>query len=271
MQGRPLSVLASFCTHYAGAPNISADYFGVVCERMAKSLRPNDPEAFVGLMANATSGNANCIDFSKPAVPFTYVDVGNYVSDKILAALPAIAYSSQVTLDAELESIDLAVRMPSETEIATAKRYVETHFPDRLPKTLDENYARETVLLSKMAATRKLNLQAIRLNDVVLVANPCESYNETGLKLRQASPFRLTMNIGLANGHAGYIPPPEMFQLGGYTTWRCRTSCLEEHAEPKMVDGLIRVMRLLETRQKAASSLSVQSKPVSPVGPEESL
>jgi len=269
--GNPLAVLASFCTHYAGAPNLSADYFGVVCERLGQSLRPDAPEAFVGLMANATSGNANAVDYSKPAVPFTHVDVGTYVSEKILSVLPSIEYSSQVTLDAELDSIELAVRMPSEAEVKTAKRYIETHLQDRLPKTMDENYARETVLLSEMPASRKLNLQAIRLNDFVIVANPCESYNETGLKLRQASPFRMTMNIGLANGHAGYIPPPELFQLGGYTTWRCRTSCLEELAEPKMVEGLTRVMHTLHARQNQPKPVSFQSKPQSPVSPRESL
>ena len=271
MQGKPISVLASFCTHYAGAPNISADYFGVVCDRLANALRPDSAGSFVGLMANATSGNANCTDYSKPAVPFTHIEVGTYVSDKILAALPSIQYASLVNLDAELDSIELAVRMPTATEVATAKKYIETHFPDRLPKTMDENYARETVLLAEMPPTRKLNLQAIRLNDFVIVANPCESYNETGLKLRQSSTFRWTMNIGLANGHAGYIPPPELFQLGGYTTWRCRSSCLEEQAEPKMVDGLIRVMQTLHARQKAAKPVSFQSKPQSPVSPQESL
>ena len=47
MQGKPISVLASFCTHYAGAPNISADYFGVVCERLSKALRPDAADSFV--------------------------------------------------------------------------------------------------------------------------------------------------------------------------------------------------------------------------------
>ncbi|MCY2982961.1 MAG: c-type cytochrome [Planctomycetota bacterium] len=270
-QGKPISVLASFCTHYAGAPNISSDYFGVVCERLAKSLSPNSTDSFVGLMANATSGNANCIDFSKPAAPFTHVEVGTYVSDKILSVLPGIQYTSTLSLDAELDSIDLDVRMPNAADVAAAKKYMETHFPDRLPATMDENYARETVLLSEMPPTRKLNLQAIRLNDFAIVANPCESYNETGLKIRQASPFRLTMNIGLANGHAGYIPPPELFQLGGYTTWRCRSSCLEEHAEPKMVEGLTRVMRALHARQVIPVPVSKQTKPQSPVSPMESL
>lgn len=247
--GNPISVLASFCTHYAGAPNISADYFGVVANRLADALRVDAPEKFVGIMANATSGNANCIDFSKPAVPFTHIDVGNYVADQILSVLPKVTYTRDVTLDCVYSKIELAIRMPSDEDVAKAQKYVDTHLQGRLPATMDENYARETILLKATPPTRSLHLQAIRLNDFVIVANPCEAYNETGLKIRQASPFALTMNIGLANGHAGYLPPPEMYQLGGYTTWRCRTSCLEENAEPKVVDGIVSLMSELQERR----------------------
>jgi putative membrane-bound dehydrogenase-like protein len=271
LNGKPISILATFCTHYAGAPNISADYFGIVCDRLSKKLREDNPEAFVGIMSNSTSGNANCIDFSKPPVPFTYVDVGVYVADQILSAAPSVKYSKSIELDAELQSLDIAVRMPSTQEVAAAQRYIDTHFPDRLPQSLDESYARETVLMSQLPPTRKLNLQAFRLDNFVITANPCEAYNETGLKIRQHSPFDLTMNVGLANGHAGYIPPPEMFMLGGYTTWRCRTSCLEEQAEPKMVDGLKSVLHTLHTRRKQNKLSAVQAEPKSPVAPADSL
>ena len=35
-EGQPIAVLANYSTHYAGAPAISADYFGVFAERMAE-------------------------------------------------------------------------------------------------------------------------------------------------------------------------------------------------------------------------------------------
>jgi neutral ceramidase len=241
--GKPLSLLASFSTHYAGAPSLSADYFAVVCNTLGEKLRPEDPTAFMGLMANATSGDANCIDFSKPSQPFTHVDVGRYVAEKILSVVPDIKYQSKINLAGDLQTLTVAARVPPQEEVAEAKKYMETHFPNRLPTSLIENYARETILLSEMPATRDLRLQVFRIGDLGIVANPCEAYGETGLKLRQASPFALTMNIGLANGHAGYIPPPEHFQLGGYTTWRARSSCLEEQAEPKMVAGLTELMQ----------------------------
>lgn len=253
--GAPLAVLASFSTHYAGSPALSADYFGIVASRLTTALRNDAPEKFVGIMANGTSGDANCIDFSKPREPFTHVDVGNYVAELILSELPNIQHQSNLTLDSAFSSLRLDARVPTEAEVAEAQNYIDTHFPDRLPQTMVENYARETVLLSQLPTTRVVNCQVLRIGDGVIVANPCESYGETGLKLRQASPFKTTMNIGLANGHAGYIPPPAHFQLGGYTTWRARTSCLEVEAEPKMVAKLSNLMKEIAKRSSTTTKL----------------
>jgi hypothetical protein len=58
----------------------------------------------------------------------------------------------------------------------------------------------------------------------------------TGLKLKAQSPFPVTMNVSLANGAEGYIPPPEQHKLGGYTTWAARTAGLEVEAEPRIVE-----------------------------------
>ncbi|MBU6175928.1 MAG: hypothetical protein KGQ60_19150, partial [Planctomycetes bacterium] len=272
LDSKPLAVLASFSTHYAGAQALSSDYFGVVCNRLAKELRPDAPQEFVGFMANATSGNANCIDFSKPREAFTHIDVGNYVADRILSAIPQVQYSVPDSLDIAFDSFDAKVRMPSPKEVLEAKQWIEKNLQDRLPKNTQENYARETVLLSELPPTRRFNVQAFRIGDSVIAANPCESYCESGLKIRQSSPFAWTMNIGLANGHCGYIPPPEMFQLGGYTTWRCRTSCLEEFAEPKMVDAISRLLASLGERRPAKPvAANSKSSLRSPLTPRESL
>lgn len=284
--GKPLAVLASFSTHYAGSPALSADYFGVVANRLASSLAPEGEGQFLGIMANATSGDANCIDFSKPREPFTHIDVGNYVADLILAQLPLIQHNTDITLDAAFSSLTMDARVPSEAEVQEAQAYIDSHFPDRLPQNLIENYARETVLLSQLPTTRVVNCQALRIGNGTIVANPCESYGETGLKLRRASPFLHTMNIGLANGHAGYIPPPAHFQLGGYTTWRARTSCLPEQAEPAMVNELTKLLNALQQRAKSRPKLTAFQPPAeepaldeavivpartSPLSPDESL
>jgi hypothetical protein len=74
-------------------------------------------------------------------------------------------------------------------------------------------------------------------------AIPCERFAETGLAIKQKSPFKQTFTIELANGYNGYLPTPEQHQLGGYETWRARSSHLETEAAPKIVDT---VMALFE-------------------------
>ena len=64
-------------------------------------------------------------------------------------------------------------------------------------------------------------------------AIPCEVFAETGLAIKQQSPFKPTFTIELANGCNGCLPTPPQHKLGGYETWRVRTSYLETEAAPK--------------------------------------
>jgi hypothetical protein len=78
-------------------------------------------------------------------------------------------------------------------------------------------------------------LQAVRIGDLSLAAIPNEVFAITGLKLKEQAPLSMHMNLELANGGEGYIPPPEQHYLGGYTTWPARSAGLETEAEPKIV------------------------------------
>ena len=72
------------------------------------------------------------------------------------------------------------------------------------------------------------------------------------LKLKAQSPFKTTFNMELANGAAGYIPPPEQHHLGGYTTWPARTAGLEPNAEPVIVDTLLGLLEDLSDQKRKA-------------------
>jgi len=54
--------------------------------------------------------------------------------------------------------------------------------------------------------------------------------------------------ISLANGWFGYLPTPEQHPLGGYETWRSRTSYLEVGAEPKIRKALLEVLGQLAAK-----------------------
>ena len=130
--------------------------------------------------------------------------------------------------------LEVGVRMPNVEEMQEAREAVEA-FTGRSPKTLLEVYARETVILSEMPPTRELKLQALRIGELGIAAIPNEVFSITGLTIKRRSPLKQTFTIELANGCEGYIPPPDQHALGGYETWRARSSCLEERSEVQIV------------------------------------
>ncbi|MEM7343599.1 MAG: neutral/alkaline non-lysosomal ceramidase N-terminal domain-containing protein [Chloroflexota bacterium] len=62
----------------------------------------------------------------------------------------------------------------------------------------------------------QVDIQAIRLDDVAIVAVPGEPFAEMGLQVKAGSPFKHTFFIGYANGLVGYIPMESDHALGGY-------------------------------------------------------
>ena len=78
----------------------------------------------------------------------------------------------------------------------------------------EEVYARETVLMAKYPDKVELQLQAMRVGDLAIVAIPCEVFTEIGLAIKRESPFKTTCVVSLANGYNGYLPTPEQHALG---------------------------------------------------------
>ena len=230
--GHPLALLSNYSTHYAGSPTLSADYFAVYAREIGRLIGAGP--RFVGIMSNGTSGDANCFDFRRAERrQYDYLSVGRDVAKAAYEAYKTIEYHDWVPLEMRERRLVLDARMPTKEEVVKAREFMKT-YAGRKPRNWQEVYARETVLMSEMAPTRELKIQAIRIGDLGIAAIPCEVYGSTGLAIKAASPLEVTMNISLANGCEGYIAPPEQHKLGGYTTWRARTSCLEEMAEPKI-------------------------------------
>lgn len=241
--GRPLALLGNYSTHYAGSPALSADYFAVFATEIARLIgAEGDTPQFVGIMSNGTSGDANCSDFTRTdRRKYDHHSVGRDVARAAFKAYKTIEYHDWVPLEMRERLLTLGVRMPSGEEVARAREFIAT-FADRKPQTWEEVYAHEIVELSRMDAARELKLQAVRIGDLGIAAMPCEAYGSTGLAIKAASPLYTTMNISLANGYEGYIAPPEQHKLGGYTTWRARSSCLEEMAEPQIKTVLVELL-----------------------------
>jgi hypothetical protein len=238
---KPLALYANYSLHYVGdLPPLSADYFGVFAQSVAAKLKAG--KEFVGILSNGTSGDVNNIDFKAEATKTMPGERCRLVADAVAtAAVKAIEkaeYQSNVHLKSVLQEIELGVRKPTEQEVKRAEGILEKAKGREL-KGAEEVYARETVLLAKYPDKVKVPLQAMVIGGFAISAIPCETFTEIGLRIKKdLSPFKTTCVVSLANGYFGYLPTPEQHKLGGYETWRARSSFLEMTASARIEKAL---------------------------------
>ncbi len=248
IDGRPIALLANYSLHYVGGvPELSADYFGAFAERITHRIEAeNVSPPFVGIMSNGTSGNINNINFGGESYPAREPGeqmhaVAASVADAAYRAYQEIEYHTSLSLATAQREVELGVRLPTEADLAYANEVLERLGPGPYSEKFGI-YARETMLLAHYPPKVKSLLQAFRIGDLGIVSSPCETFVETGLAIKEASPLDTTFCIELANGYNGYLPTPEHHAWGGYETWRARSSYVDADAEPIVRGALIELL-----------------------------
>ena len=249
---RPIALFANYSLHYVGGlPAISADYYGAFANEMATRLMTNDSRytgkpAFVGIMSNGTSGNINNINFGGPSTlrkkaPGEQIrTVAASVGDAAMRAWSKLEWQSSLPVASVERDISLAVRKATPAELDRARHITETVAKDKDGQWADRKaiYAREALLLDKYPDQVPCKLQVHRIGGLTIASIPCEVFVEIGLDLKASKPLAQHFTISLANGYNGYLPTPEHHKLGGYETWRARSSYLEVEASTKITREL---------------------------------
>jgi hypothetical protein len=249
--GQPLAIYASYSLHYVGGnpgADISADYFGVVADLLHDRTggpRRDTRQPFVCMLANACFGDINNIDVRRRATqPYDYhqmFDVADTVAGAIHTTWRDVRYQDWVPLGVREQTVELTVRRPTAAEVQAAREVLQ-RAPQGPLRTLPEIYARETVQLADWPARFSTPVQCMRVGDLAIVALPGEPFCETGLAIKARSPFRTTMLVGMANDYAGYLPTEEQHALGGYETWRAKSSFLEVRAAAALQETALRLL-----------------------------
>lgn len=260
--GRPIGLLANYSLHYVGGnPAISADYFAAFANEMGARLKAGDERykgkpAFVGIMSNGTSGNVNNANYGSSIRykrnPGEQIQlVAKSVADAAMGAFESIKWQKEAAIDSEESDLQLSVRKGSSQEIEQAKQWLATIPKDKDGQWADRKaiYARETLKLAEYPDTVPVKLQVHRIGSLSIAAIPCEVFVEIGLRLKRTSPFDRHFTISLANGYNGYLPTEEHHALGGYETWRARSSYLEVQAATKITEQLEDMITALKRRQ----------------------
>lgn len=263
LDGRPIALFANYALHYVGGVpggHVSADYAGAWSHAVARLVGAapswKHPE-FVAMLSNGCMGNIDGIDVLGPAVSYKpYEKIERYAG--VLAAechrvWRGIELRDGADLGAAVEDLELATRLPDDADVAAARRTlgsaakVNGQYRER-----SHIYARETMLLAERGPKAiRTPVQAMRIGSLALANFPAEVFVEAGLETKARSPFRPTITTSIANDYRGYVPTVKDFELGGYQTWRARTSCLEREAAPKLVAAMLRQLDALARKNSA--------------------
>jgi len=188
---QPAAILVNAACHPVHEmciPQVSPDYPGEMCRELERRY----PHA-TALFLNGAAGNIN-----PPTVsggPANAEWHGKRLADAVDEVLKrqsnaAMAYRS-----------DESIRHHSITPLLR-RRLV------RLPARTLHGLPAQKPLTAEIAA--------LRIGDAAFVFLPGEPFVETGLAIREASPFDFTAVVGYAEDWIGYIPTDAAFDEGGY-------------------------------------------------------
>ena len=248
---KPLALFASYSLHYVGgtpAGQVSADYYGEFARLMPSRLGAG--EGFVAAMSNGTSGDINNVPFlvgRPPRAPFEQIRiVAGEAADVAWQAVRDIPkHQNNVVLGVRQRLVTLKYRKPTKEQLLYAQAILAIKDKEaiaRLPRLAQDYAARTLSAANRPEETVDVILQTIRVGEAVLCAVPFETFAETGLELKQKSPFGRTIVIGIANGKHGYLPTPRHHELGGYETW-LGTNQVQKDASEIVVRNLVEMMR----------------------------
>lgn len=259
VDGRSIALLANYSLHYVGgvrSGDVSADYFGYFAKFIERKLGATDQvPPFVGILSNGTSGDINNINFpEKNSERKRYSqyekmqEVAEKIAERVHEAHQQLTFHDWVPLASATTDLSLRVRKPTPEMLKHFEKVMSANDDSTPGHVRERTYADRIALLKNAPDEIRVPLQAVRIGDLSIAAIPFETFVETGLKLKDRSPFNHSFTIELANGSYGYLPTPKHHTLGGYETW-LGTSVMEVEASSKIEKRLLEMLEQLKRKR----------------------
>jgi hypothetical protein len=144
----------------------------------------------------------------KPWIPIegdtcTYLGAVEEVVKLEFSELPTLEQAKEIQQQWQ-KTLDERQQQRAQTwEIRVAAKY--TDWSRKLVEAVEDGYP-----------TVDLVLQAIRINDIVFASLNVEAFFESGLAIRERSPYEHTLVFGYTNGSIAYLPRAEDYPEGGW-------------------------------------------------------
>jgi hypothetical protein len=241
-QSKPLVTFVNFALHAdtTGGTQVSADYPGA----LARSLADYKGADMATIFANGACGNINHrdVDWKDPQQgPGEARRIGATLAAAVFKAWRSLEPVNKGPMRVRSEVVKLPLPKVTPDEIANAQAAL-ARIND--PKTAFLEKVKTFQVLDVAAREGRpmeVEVQVIALGDqLAWVSLPGEAFVELGLAIKQASPFKYTMIVELADGSIGYIPNKSAYAEGNYEVVSAR--CAEGSGE-MLVEAAVRMLR----------------------------
>jgi hypothetical protein len=237
-EGRVSALIVAFACHpiSIGGHTLEwhAEYPGVI-RRVLEAAYPGSQALFL----QGSAGDVAPFNYwmgNEESLPQTFENrdkLGEAIASRALAVAGSIPMKSDVQLAWASERLPLRRRhLPwSMEEITEVERRInaqaEPPYPEVWPPQLHTmNSAQRFPLYYqkghiRMYADMKrredvpldVEVQALAIGDLAIVGNPFEPFNQIGVRIREGSPFPVTLALGYCNDSLGYLPNTADFDL----------------------------------------------------------
>jgi len=241
LDDQPLAVLhhnTSHPTNWYGGGVFSADYPGVARHLIRAELGDVPVLYFNGAQGDIAMENQLRKVAEAPAERMRRL--GTILAEETLRLRGRVEYHSRVKLGHAVTDLRVDIRLPSEAELAAARKTVAAAAASRKKLAgMEQIFSQGVIALQERYANiphETLPIHAIRIGDVALVTQPCELYCQFGLDLKRRSPAEITAVVALADGSAGYCPTVYGVLGGGYSGRPLLWTRLEPFAGYRIVE-----------------------------------
>ena len=191
-------------------------------------------ESTVLVFANAPCGDINHIDVShgRRASGFAEAEwVGTILAAKVVKGACRLMPEMEIgeggvaggspRVRGGRRGVELGLRRPSAERVAWAREAAGAKMSMAPGQGLEVVEAHRILALVDgvgwQGETKTTEVQALAVGEeLAIVGLPGEVFVELGLALRERSPFKQTLVLGLANDSIGYVPTRRAYEEGGY-------------------------------------------------------
>lgn len=229
-------VLIHFSNHpdTVGGSKISADWPGMACQTVEKTLDNTSCLFFNGTMGDVNHVNTHprggylndmFMDFDDVARGYGHTRyMGRVVAGGVLQAFDKVQYVDVDSLRFAQKVIHVPANVPSQEELPEARHICQLHAEGRnaelpytgMQLTTKVSAALRMLRLEHGPESFGMRLSGIALGNVALVGIPGQPFNATGCQIKELEGWDLIVPCSQTNGAEGYYPTQDAYDEGGY-------------------------------------------------------